>query len=105
MAADFFSDPRAVDILRALSLVLLISGLSIVPESKLRRELDFRRRVVPEVVAAIIKGVVSVGLAMAGLGVFSLVWGQLAGTAAQSLLYWLLCGWRPRFGWDRRWPP
>ena len=100
LAADFFYDPRAADILRALSLVLLISGLSIVPESKMRREMDFRRRVVPEVVAAIVKGVVSVGLAMTGLGVFSLVWGQLAGTVAQSGLYWLLCGWRPRLGWD-----
>jgi lipopolysaccharide exporter len=101
LAADFFYDPRAADILRALSLVLLISGLSIVPESKMRREMDFRRRVVPEVVAAVVKGVVSVALAVAGLGVFALVWGQLAGTLVQSSLYWALCRWRPRLGWDR----
>jgi PST family polysaccharide transporter len=101
LAGPFFFDPRAADILRALSLVLLISGLSTVPESRLRREMDFRRRVVPEVAAAVVKGAVSVALAVAGLGVFSLVWGQLAGTCAQALLYWILCRWRPRFGWDR----
>ncbi|MCW2808702.1 MAG: polysaccharide biosynthesis protein [Marmoricola sp.] len=98
LAGQFF-DHRATGIIRALSLALLLSGLAVVPESRLRRELDFRRRAVPETSAAVIKGVVSVMLAYLGLGVWSLVWAQLAGTIVQTLLYWALCRWRPRFEW------
>jgi lipopolysaccharide exporter len=99
LAGQFFGDDRAVGVVQLLAVALLVSGLAVVPESKLRRELDFRRRLVPEVAAAVVKGVVSVALAYAGQGVFSLVWGQVAGSTVQSLLYWKLCGWRPRFAW------
>jgi lipopolysaccharide exporter len=101
LVAAFFEDPRAGEILRALSVVLLISGLGVVPESRLRRELDFRRRAVPELTAAVLKGVLSVVLALTGFGVWALVWGQLAGTIVQTTLYWLLCRWRPRVTWHR----
>lgn len=99
LAAGFFHDPRLDELLRALALVILISGLAIVPDSRMRRELDFRRRVIPETAASVVKGIVAIALAYVGLGVWALVWGQAVGTAAQAVLYWTLAGWRPRFGW------
>lgn len=100
VAATFFEDPRAVDVLRGLALVLFIGGIAIVPDAKLRRGMDFRRRLVPEVLAAVVKNGLAVGLAAGGVGVLSLVWGQLAGSVVQAALYWALCGWAPRLGWD-----
>jgi len=100
LAASVFHEPAVADLVRVLSVALFISGLAVVPESKLRRELDFRRRLLPEGVAAIVKGGVAIGLAMDGAGFWALVWGQLAGTAVQSLLYWRLAGWRPTWGWN-----
>ena len=97
----FFDDADTPEIVQALSLSILISGLAIVPESRMRRELDFRRRMLPETSAAVCKGVLSVMLAYAGYGVWSLVWAQLAGTVVQTMLYWALCRWRPRFEWHR----
>jgi O-antigen/teichoic acid export membrane protein len=41
------------------------------------------------------KGLVSIVLAWLGLGVWSLVWGQLAGIVAGAVLAWILAGWRP----------
>jgi len=99
VAAAFFGDPRATELVEVLAVVILVAGLGVVPESKLRRELDFARRLVPETVAAVVKGGLSIALAVAGFGVWSLVWGQLAGTTVQALLYWALCGWRPRMSW------
>jgi PST family polysaccharide transporter len=99
-AANFFDDQRIVGVLRGLALVLFISGVASVPDAKLRRGMDFRRRLVPELAASIVKNGVAVGLAWAGVGVMSLVWGQLVGTLVQAVLYWALCGWRPRIGWD-----
>lgn len=97
-----FFDDQAISIVRALALVLLISGLMIVPESRLHRELDFRRRVLPETIAAVVKAAVSILLGVAGYGVWSLVWGQLVGTTFLAVMYWLLCGWRPHLAWHRK---
>lgn len=99
--AAFFHAPEARELLRALALVIVISGFSIVPDSRLRRELQFKRRLIPEAATAVVKGGVSIVLALAGFGVWSLVWGQLAGTVVQTVLYWLLAGWRPRPAWNR----
>lgn len=99
LTADFFRDPRSAQIVQVLAVSLFLSGLSIVPDSAMRRSLDFKRRVGPEIAASVVKGVVSVVLAMLGVGVWSLVWGQLAGTLAQTVLYWALVDWRPRFEW------
>jgi PST family polysaccharide transporter len=44
---------------------------------------------------------VSVLLAFAGLGVWSLVWGQIAGGLVSTLLYWWVARWRPRLSFDR----
>lgn len=98
--ATFFHDPAAADLVRALSLVVLVSGLCVVPESKIRREVDFRRRLVPETSAAVVKGGLAIVLALNGYGVWSLVWSQLAGSAVAMVLYWLVAGWRPSFGFD-----
>ncbi len=100
LVARFFDDPRLVGVIRGLALVLLVGGLGQVPEVKLRRAMDFRRRLLPEVASVIVKNGISVGLAVAGVGVLSLVWGQLIGSIVQMSLYWALCGWRPRVGWD-----
>lgn len=101
LTADFFRDPRAGRIVQALAFSILVGGLAVVPDSRMRRSLDFRRRVLPEMSASVVKGGVAVVLALAGVGVWSLVWGQLAGTAVQSALYWLLLRWRPRLEWHR----
>ena len=48
------------------------------------------------------RGAVSVFLAWQGAGVWSLVWGPLAGTASGSLVNWAFCRWRPSFHWSWR---
>jgi PST family polysaccharide transporter len=44
---------------------------------------------------AVLKGLCSVALAVAGWGVWSLVWGQLIGAAAATIGLWLVMPWRP----------
>ena len=100
LAASFFHDDRAEPLVEVLAAVIFVGGLAVVPESRMRRELDFRRRLVPETAAALVKGGTSIVLALQGHGVWSLVWGQVAGTAVQSTLYWAMCGWRPNLSWS-----
>ncbi|WP_448204589.1 lipopolysaccharide biosynthesis protein [Azospirillum sp. sgz302134] len=101
LLADFFGNERLTDVIRVLALTLLIGGLGNVPISLLKRELEFRRRFVPEVVKAITKGGMSILLAALGFGVWSLVYGHLAGMVAGTALYWIILKWRPRFVLDR----
>ena len=96
LVADFFNDPAVVPVLRVMSLVFIVNALGNTHDAILRRDLDFKKRLVPDFAMAALKGVCSVGLALAGWGVWSLVWGQLIGTAAATVALWLIVPWRPR---------
>ena len=98
--AAFFKDPRVTDILRVLSVNLIISGLGSIHQARLDRDLQFKRSFVPEPGKTLAKALVSIGLAVSGFGVWSLVWGQLSGTLTSSALYWIASCWRPRFDFD-----
>lgn len=87
--ADLLGDDQLVPVLRVLALGLAISGASVLPDAALRRRMLFSRRTLPELAGAVAKGVVSVALALAGQGVFSLVWGQVAGALATTTGYWV----------------
>jgi PST family polysaccharide transporter len=51
---------------------------------------------VPDVALLAAKAAISVVLAVQGFGVWSLVWGHLAGQALSTVLLWALLPWRPR---------
>lgn len=87
--AALLGDARLTPLVQVLSLALLVSGLSVLPDSVLRRRLEFRARAVPEVSGALVKAAVSILLAATGSGVWSLVWGQLAGAVVTTTAYWV----------------
>jgi O-antigen/teichoic acid export membrane protein len=99
-AATFFHEPEVTSILRWLGLTFFISSLGSVHNVLLQRELNFRKRIVPELGNTIVKAIISIGLALAGFGVWSLVMGQLIGASVAALLLWVLLPWRPRLFWD-----
>jgi len=100
--AAFFREPLVVPILRVLSFTFLLQALGAIHVVLLRRNLDFRRKLVPDIGQAVIKGVASVAFAVAGFGVWALVWGQLIGALAASILAWVVIPWKPRFRMHRR---
>lgn len=100
LVGAFFGEPQLPPVVRALAGVLVVSGLASVPRALLQRRLDFRRRLVPEVAGAVVKSGLAIGLAVVGAGVWSLVWGQLAGAAVTTVTYFVATGWWPRLGWD-----
>ncbi|RPJ26821.1 MAG: lipopolysaccharide biosynthesis protein [Chloroflexi bacterium] len=93
--AVFFKTEEIIPLLRLLGLSLPLSGLGMVPDTLLQRHLRFRTKLIPEMSKNFIKGLVSIVLAWLGMGVWSLVWGQLAGIFAGTVLAWLLAGWKP----------
>jgi O-antigen/teichoic acid export membrane protein len=100
LLGDFYGDLRAVPVARVLSLGFLLSTLGSTHDALLYRGLAFNRRIVPDVVQALVKGVTSIGLAWAGWGYWSLVFGQLAGEASFCVVAWIMQPFRPRLEWD-----
>ncbi len=99
--ASYFADPQITPILRWLGVSFLINAIGAVHMVRLRRELDFRRKLIPDMGNAIVKGVVSISMAFSGFGVWSLVFGQLAGALVSTVIVWLVFPWRPRISVNR----
>jgi PST family polysaccharide transporter len=99
--AAFFGSPDGVEVLRALAWVFPLKALGNTHDALMQRDLRFRERTVPEVSLLFIKALVAIPLAIMGMGVWSLVWGQLAGTAFRTAILWAMVPWRPPAGIDR----
>jgi PST family polysaccharide transporter len=98
--AGFFGNPAGADVLRALAWCFPLKALGNTHDALCQKDVRFKARALPELGLAAAKGLVAVILAAAGFGVWSLVWGQLAGTALWTALLWRVVPWRP----GRRWP-
>jgi len=99
--AAYFRDPQVTPVLRWMGISFIIHALGSVHTNWLVRDLDYRRKLVPELGGALIKGAISIGMAYLGYGVWSLVFGQIAGAIASVILVWIILPWRPRLTLDR----
>jgi len=97
----FFKAPEIVPLFRALGLSLPLTGLGMVPDAMLKREMKFQTVLISDVTRNFMKGAVSIVLALLGFGVWSLVWGQVFGVLTGSVLSWILAGWRPTWRFHR----
>lgn len=102
LGAQLLDQPRLTSLIRVLAIGLTISALGVVPAARLRRDLDFRKRIWPEFLGASVKAVITIALAASGVGVWSLVYGQLAGTIVTTVMYWWVAREPIRFGLDRQ---
>lgn len=96
LLADLGSEPRLVPLFRVLSFQFLFTALGKTHEYRLRRSLEFGKLFVPVLLGSLTKGAVSVVLAAADGGAWSLIIAQLAGALVRSIALWKVHPWRPR---------
>jgi lipopolysaccharide exporter len=101
VAAAFFDEHELVYILPVLGLNFTLRGLGSTHYALAQKRLDFRTRTLAEFADVIVRGLVSIALALAGAGVWAIVIGYVVGTATLNITLWLLVHWRPRFRMDR----
>lgn len=101
LVADFFREPAVVPILRVLSLTVVISSFGRVPYVLLSRDLNFRRRLFPDITASIVASIIAIVMAFRGFGVWSLVWRELIKTTLATVLVFFVCPYRPRWQFSR----
>lgn len=95
IVAKVFGNAALIWPLRIMSSSVVLSSLATVPSIMLERELEFRKRAMPEFALGISYATVAIILAVKGFGIWSLVWGQVASVFAQSTVTWLVAGWKP----------
>lgn len=96
LIADFYNEQRIEPVLQLLSVTFFISGLSILHQALLEKELAFEKLAKLEIIATVSGSVVGIVAALMGYGVWSLVFQTVAVTIVTTLLLWLTSGWRPK---------
>lgn len=91
----FFDEPQLVALLRVLSVGIVINAFSVIPKAMFAKEVNFKVQAKINLSSSILSGLIAVGLAVAGYGVWSLVLRQLSMNAIQSLLFSLAKKWLP----------
>ena len=90
-----FDNPGGVPVLTAIAWSVPIQALGSTHDALCRKSLRFRAWLGPELALAAGKAGISIGLALAEFGVWSLVWGHLAGHLFRTVLLWTIVPWRP----------
>lgn len=96
LVASFFHSPELQPIAAVLGVNFFLRSLGATPYAIAQKTLDFRTRTIAEFADVAVRGAVGVGLALAGLGAWSLVIAYLVGTVALDLAVWKMVEWRPR---------
>ncbi len=101
LIADFFNAGAHTGLFRLAALDLMITALGNVHDAILLRGLDFRRRIVPQLTANVVRASLTILLVALGLGALGLVVGFVAGTAAWVVALWAVTRFRPTLTIER----
>lgn len=102
LIAQFFSRSQLLWLVRAMGLVLILQALSIIQVTILTKRLDFKTKTKASLISAVLSGVVGIGMAFVGFGVWSLVGQQLSKQLLYTICLWALNKWWPSFKFDRK---
>ncbi len=100
--AAFFKRSELVNLTRVMGIVVIFNALSIVQNTILTKHLDFKTKTKASLISAIVSGIIGIGMAIKGFGVWSLVGQALSRQLVNSLCLWLFNRWWPqlKFCWD-----
>ncbi len=95
--ARFYHEPVLIPVLRLLSLSLIVGAVNSIQNAVLSREMQFKLAFRVSIISMVFSGVVGIGMAYGGYGVWALVFSALAGQVATTVALWQMVPWRPRF--------
>jgi O-antigen/teichoic acid export membrane protein len=98
--ASFFNEPRAVTILRVISLTLVFQGLRNIGVVYFRKNLDFKKQFFLEIVPLAANIFVVIPLAFSLRNVWALVWASLSASVATCLISYAMHPYRPRLDFN-----
>lgn len=101
LIGQFYQLPILVPIIRVYSIVLIIDSFVHVQAVLFDKKLDFKTTFKVRLPSVIVGGIAGIGFALAGMGVWSLVYSALLQNLLYTLQYWFYSDWRPTLTFDR----
>ena len=91
----FFKEPILVEVTRVMGWILIINALAIIPRTQFVRDVNFKTQTKVSLISSVSSGFIGIGMALGGLGVWSLVGQQLSRQLLNTLFLWLYSKWHP----------
>ena len=92
----FFKEPQLVPLTRAMSVIVLINAFALVQRTLLVKRVDFKTQTKISIIASITSGVIGIGMALKGFGVWSLVAQQISRQLLNTVFLWIFNKWLPK---------
>lgn len=102
LIAGFYQKPELIQLTKISSLAILIGSVTLIQQTILIKEIDFKTITKISTVSTFVSGVASLVLAFYGYGVWSLVWRTLINQALRSLMMWRHNHWLPKWAFSKR---
>ena len=99
--AWFYEQPELTALALVIALNFILNSLNIIPRTLLEKGLQFRFLFFIDATATVLSGLIAIGMALSGYGVWSLVAQIMFRTLFISILFWLFHPWRPSLVFDR----
>lgn len=94
--AVFFARPPLTNLLRVMSFIVIINAFAIIQRTILVKNIDFKTQTKVSLISSISSGVVGIGMAVSGFGVWALVGQQISRQALNTIFLWIYSKWYPK---------
>jgi teichuronic acid exporter len=95
--AEFYRVPQLTILTRVLSISIIFNSLSLVQQTRLRINLDFKIQAIVSLISVIISGSIGIYSALKGFGVWALVLQSTTNALLRALLFFYFNKWIPLF--------
>ena len=93
--ASFYAKPELIQLTRVTALAIIIGSLTLIQQTIIIKEVDFKTNTKISTIGTFVSGIISIGMAFYGFGVWSLVWRTIINQMVRSLLLWKHNKWLP----------
>lgn len=97
LISSFFEREELSNLTKVMSVIVIINALSLVQKARLTKKIDFKTQTKVSFISAIGSGAFGILMALSGYGVWALVGQQISNSLINTISYWLINRWIPRF--------
>jgi O-antigen/teichoic acid export membrane protein len=102
MIAEFYNENSLTAITRIIALVVPFNAMSLVQNTILRKNLDFKKLSLIQLSSVPVAGLIAILFALSGYGVWSLVVRTVSNSFLNTILFWKFNDWRPSLNFSLR---
>lgn len=102
LIARFFHREELVALTQVSSLGMIIGAMAMVQQTRLTKRIDFKTQTKVTLIASVTSGVIGIGLALFGFGVWALVAQGLSSQLMRTVCLWFFNRWIPRLRFNNR---